>query len=98
MSRWKICAAAGRLVLAASLLVPGFAVRSAYAGDADAGKSDFAAACGICHSVQPGQNKIGPTLSGVVGRKTGSVAGYSYSPANAEREPDLGQRNARQIP
>ncbi len=99
MSRWSVSAAIGRLVLAASLPAPGLAALlaallapglalglasgSAYAADADAGKSDFAAACSICHSVQPGQNKIGPTLSGVVGRKTGSVPGYSYSPANA---------------
>ncbi len=52
------------------------------AGDPAAGKSVFQAACSICHSVQPGQNKIGPTLFGVVGRKTGSVPGYTYSPQN----------------
>ena len=75
--------APGLAALFSLVLVLGLASGSAYAGDADAGKSDFAAACSICHSVQPGQNKIGPTLSGVVGRKTGSVAGYSYSPANA---------------
>jgi cytochrome c len=54
----------------------------AWAGDAGAGKSVFQSSCAICHSVQPGQNKIGPTLFGIVGRKTGTVAGYSYSPAN----------------
>ena len=54
----------------------------AWAGDAGAGKSVFSSSCSICHSVQPGQNKIGPSLSGLVGRKTGVVAGYSYSPAN----------------
>ena len=52
------------------------------AGDLSAGKSVFASNCAICHSVQPGQNKIGPTLFGLSGRKTGSVAGYSYSEAN----------------
>ena len=64
-------------MLLTSLLGPG-----ALAADAGAGKSAFQSSCSICHSVQPGQNKIGPSLFGVVGRKTGSVTGYSYSPAN----------------
>jgi cytochrome c len=58
------------------------APKVAVAGDPAAGKSVFQASCSICHSVQPDQIKIGPTLYGVVGRKTGAVAGYSYSPAN----------------
>ncbi len=58
------------------------ASQPAAAGDPAAGKSVFQANCSICHTVQPAQNKIGPTLFGVIGRKTGSVAGYSYSQAN----------------
>jgi cytochrome c len=52
------------------------------AGDPAAGKSVFQSTCSICHSIQPGQNKIGPTLFGLVGRKTGSESGYTYSPPN----------------
>jgi cytochrome c2 len=37
--------------------------------------------CGVCHSVEPGQNMIGPTLAGVFGREAGNVAGATYSPA-----------------
>ncbi|MEL1251592.1 c-type cytochrome [Aurantiacibacter gilvus] len=37
--------------------------------------------CGVCHSVEPGQNGVGPTLAGVVGRRAGAVAGANYSPA-----------------
>ena len=59
-----------------------FFASAAWAGDAGAGKAVFSSSCSICHSVQAGQNKIGPTLFGLVGRKTGVVAGYSYSPAN----------------
>ena len=51
------------------------------AGDAAAGKQNFATTCGACHSTEAGANKIGPSLAGVVGRKSGSVAGYNYSPA-----------------
>jgi cytochrome c len=53
---------------------------AALAGDPGAGRSVFQSNCGICHSVS--KNGVGPSLSGVVGRKTGSVPGYSYSPAN----------------
>jgi len=55
---------------------------AASAGDAGAGRSVFQSNCGICHSVGAGKNGVGPTLSGIVGRKTGAVAGYNYSPAN----------------
>jgi cytochrome c2 len=54
----------------------------ALAGDPAAGRSVFQSSCGICHSVGAGKNGVGPTLSGIVGRKTGSIAGYNYSPAN----------------
>ncbi|MGA7071995.1 c-type cytochrome [Bradyrhizobium sp.] len=54
---------------------------SAYAaGDAAAGKSVFNK-CAICHSPAPGKNGVGPTLFGVVGRKSASVDGFSYSDA-----------------
>jgi cytochrome c len=55
---------------------------AAMAADAGAGKQVFQADCSICHSVEAGRNKIGPTLFGIVGRKTDEVPGYSYSPAN----------------
>jgi cytochrome c len=53
---------------------------SAYAGDAAAGKSVFNK-CAICHSPVAGKNSVGPSLFGVVGRASGSVAGFSYSDA-----------------
>lgn len=39
------------------------------------------AMCKACHSVQPGQNSIGPSLAGIVGTKAGDVAGFEFSPA-----------------
>jgi cytochrome c len=50
------------------------------AGDAAAGQQVFAR-CLACHSTAPGENKIGPSLAGVFGRKSGSEPGYDYSPA-----------------
>lgn len=39
------------------------------------------AICQSCHSIQPGQSLVGPSLAGVFGRKAGSVDGYAYSDA-----------------
>ncbi len=45
-----------------------------------AGMTDFAT-CSICHATVKGQNGVGPSLFGVVGRKAGTVSGFSYSKA-----------------
>lgn len=52
-------------------------------GDAAAGKLVFAQ-CRTCHVTDPGINRIGPSLAGVVGRPAGSVKGFNYSPANKD--------------
>jgi cytochrome c len=49
-------------------------------GDTAAGEKVFTR-CAVCHSAQAGVNKVGPSLDGVVGRKSGTEPGYSYSPA-----------------
>ncbi len=55
--------------------------------DAAAGQVLFTHKCAICHTVVEGQNKAGPSLYGVVGRRAGSLATYTYSDAmkNANR-------------
>lgn len=70
------------MTTAAPLAFVIFLPREAFAGDASAGAAVFRSQCAICHSTKPDQNKIGPSLFGVVGRKTGAVPGYSYSVAN----------------
>jgi cytochrome c len=56
---------------------------AAAAGDAAKGQALFVR-CTICHTAQSGAgNRIGPNLFGVVGRKAGTLAGYSYSRAMA---------------
>ena len=38
--------------------------------------------CAACHSIsEGGENKIGPALWGVLGRKAGSISDYKYSKA-----------------
>jgi len=57
----------------------GFAAMVASA-DTDAGKKVFRQ-CSACHSVEPGQNRVGPSMHGVVGREIASVDGFRYSDA-----------------
>jgi len=45
------------------------------AGDAAKGAKVFKK-CTACHTVKAGKHKVGPSLSGVVGRKAGSAKGY----------------------
>ncbi|WP_176590992.1 cytochrome c family protein [Sphingobium sp. EM0848] len=52
----------------------------AQTGDAAKGKAVFAR-CMACHTVDPGVNRLGPSLAGVIGRTSGSVPGFAYSPA-----------------
>jgi cytochrome c len=48
----------------------------------DAGETIFKRYCAVCHTVEAGKNKIGPSLAGILGRKAGSVPGYTYTDAN----------------
>jgi len=47
-------------------------------GDAALGKVAFGK-CAACHSVKEGENKIGPSLHGIVGRPSHSIEGFGYS-------------------
>ena len=49
-------------------------------GDAANGEKIFAK-CKACHTVEAGKNKVGPSLAGVVGRKSGMAPGFNYSDA-----------------
>jgi cytochrome c len=49
--------------------------------DAAAGEKVFAL-CRSCHVLEDGVNRVGPSLYKVVGRASGTVAGFAYSDAN----------------
>ena len=69
-----------RIVLAAVLAAAGFG--QANAQDAAAGEKVFQV-CKACHQIgDTAKNTVGPVLNGLIGRKAGSVEGYSYSAAN----------------
>ena len=48
------------------------------AGDAGRGKTVFAR-CAACHDLNTGAIRMGPSLKGVIGRKAGTFANFSYS-------------------
>ncbi|KAF8340480.1 cytochrome-c from the OXPHOS pathway [Cantharellus anzutake] len=54
-------------------------------GDAKKGASLFKTRCAQCHSLAKGQNGVGPSLNGLLGRKTGSVENYDYSKPNIQK-------------
>ncbi len=56
------------------------AEQTALAGDPEAGAKVFRK-CKACHAVEPGTNKVGPSLFGVVGAEVASVEGFGYSAA-----------------
>ena len=68
--RWLVVAAALAFVVAA----PGVA-----GAQDDAGQIVFNNACRTCHTVKAGDNRLGPNLHKVVGRKAGGAEGFAYS-------------------
>jgi cytochrome c len=72
------------LVVLTALLALCLASSAYAAGDAAKGKVIFTQSCALCHMIGPGAAiRIGPPLTGVVGRKWATFPGYSYSPALA---------------
>jgi len=63
------------IMASAVAFTAGVATNSAYAAS---GKKVFGK-CKACHGFK--KNKVGPNLSGVVGRKAGTVAKFKYSKA-----------------
>jgi cytochrome c len=57
------------------------ALTAAARADTSDAKLAFNNACRTCHSYEPGDHRLGPSLHGVVGRKAGSIEGYGFSSA-----------------
>ena len=61
------------------------ALPQASQGTEDAsGQQAFNNACRTCHIVREGDNRLGPNLHGIVGRKAGSLPDYAFSSAMKE--------------
>jgi cytochrome c len=73
-----------------NLMVPGLGAfllslllsTAGLAADPASGEKLFKAKCALCHTVEAGKNKIGPSLAGIVGRPSGTISGFKYSAAN----------------
>ena len=83
------CGARGNVMRVGRKIVTtifGFAIQiaAAQAQDAANGEEIFKK-CRACHMIGPdAQNRVGPVLNGVIGRKAGMIEGFSYSDANKE--------------
>lgn len=66
-------------LLAASVVTPALAE-----GDPAQGERVYAK-CRACHSLEAGQNRVGPPLHDIVDQKAGAQDGYRYSSALQER-------------
>lgn len=65
--------------IAAVLMLSTFLSQAARAADNVSGEQAFNNNCRTCHSWKEGDNRLGPSLHGVVGRKSGSLQGFNYS-------------------
>jgi cytochrome c2 len=72
---------AARGALAAGFAALSMPLFGPMAAAASPGATDFSSYCAGCHAIRPGANGIGPSLAGIYGRTSGTVPGYSYSPA-----------------
>ena len=76
MQRWA-GAVAAVIVGTAGLAGPAFAE-----GDAAKGQRVFNTQCRTCHKVEKdASSPVGPSLHGLFGRKSGTLAGFEYSDA-----------------
>jgi cytochrome c len=51
------------------------------AADREAGQLLFNNSCRTCHTLREGDNRLGPNLHRIIGRKAGSLSNYGYSSA-----------------
>src|SRR5262245_32273694 len=51
------------------------------AARAQDGEAVFKRQCTVCHATQAGQNKIGPSMAGIAGRKAATMPNFQYSDA-----------------
>jgi cytochrome c len=70
------------MLLVLILCAPALAQDTVGRGDSgQEGQILFNNACRTCHTLREGDNRLGPNLHKIIGRKAGSLSGYGYSSA-----------------
>jgi cytochrome c2 len=67
------------MILLSSSAVPQVPARTG--ADAASGQLIFNNACRTCHTTKEGDNRLGPNLHDIIGRKAGSLPNFGYSSA-----------------
>src|SRR3981189_3606 len=68
------------LILGAA--IAGLGAGAAQAADVAKGQAAFVRQCSICHTIDKGgDNRIGPNLFGIVGRRAGTMQDFRYTNA-----------------
>jgi cytochrome c len=68
--------------LALVLAIASLGVGAAEAADIAKGEAAFVRQCAICHTIDKGgENRVGPNLFGVVGRRAGAAPDFKYTNA-----------------
>lgn len=71
-----------RVIVFAALVLLTIGARTEAAGEPVSAELEaFNNHCRQCHSIKANDNRLGPSLSGVYGRKAASVQGFPYSDA-----------------
>jgi cytochrome c len=71
----------GALLMAVAAIA-GLGAGAAEAADIAKGEAAFVRQCAICHTIDKGgDNRLGPNLFGVVGRRAGTAPGFKYTNA-----------------
>ena len=73
-----------RAIAAVALLLTVPTSRAQQPGSDDAAQQAFNNSCRTCHSVKEGDNRLGPNLNKIVGRKAGALPNYNYSSSMKE--------------
>ena len=73
--RWACAFAVALAILALSAM-------TGQAADVAKGQAAFVRQCAICHTIDKGgDNRLGPNLFGIVGKRAGTVPGFKYTNA-----------------